>query len=84
MAAAQIPMRTMRRKQTHNLFSILLIGLVVRRAEIQYATRSVRYINRIIELVQACRARAAAAESSTTRASAVDTHYYVSHCNNRL
>lgn len=56
MAAAQIPMRTMRRKQTQHLFSVLLIGLVVRWAEIQYATRSARYINGIIELVQACRA----------------------------
>ncbi|KAF9823928.1 hypothetical protein SFRURICE_013465 [Spodoptera frugiperda] len=33
MAAAQIPMRTMKRKQTQHLFSILLIGLVVRRTE---------------------------------------------------
>lgn len=59
MAAAQIPMRTMRRKQTQNLFSVLLIGLELRRAEIQYATRSVRYINGIIKLVRACRARPA-------------------------
>lgn len=53
--------RTMRRKQTQNLFSILLIGYEVRRgarpAEIQYATRSAHYINGIIELVRACRAR---------------------------
>lgn len=60
MAAAQIQTRTMRCKQTQNLFSVLLIGLEVRRvAEIQYATRSARYINGIIELVRACRARVA-------------------------
>lgn len=80
MAAAQIPMRTMRRKQTQHLFSVLLIGLVVRRAEILYATRSVRYINGIIELVRACRARPAKPpplpDHCTPMDSIIDTNNY--------